>query len=91
MTGFGSGPIQQAYRDRMRALADVLDDQFNGPRRGAARKVGFVLLVFPFGSDPKDGHRTNYISNAPREDVLLMLKEQVRYFEGMPDNQGGSA
>ncbi len=89
MSRFGSAPIQQAYRDLMQAIAEVLDDHFNGDRRGTDRRVGFVLLIFPFGHDPKDGHRTNYISNASRDDVVTMLKEQVSYFDGMPDNAKG--
>jgi hypothetical protein len=61
----------------MRAMARSIDDTLNtgaGPK-----KAGFVLLVMPFDGPP--GARTNYISNAEREDVVAMLKEVVARFE----------
>jgi hypothetical protein len=43
-------------------------------------------LVFPFGAE--DG-RCNYISNgADRRDIVTMLKEQIKRFEGQPDMEG---
>lgn len=81
-------PISPRYVQQMRGLAEVLDRQFNGDRRGNARQIGFVLLIFPFGPKPINGHqdddkhRTNYISNATRADVIAMLREQLAYFEG---------
>jgi hypothetical protein len=59
---------------------------FNGEKRGKAREVGFVLLVFPFGE--KEG-RCNYISNgADRRDIVTMMKEQIKRFEGQPEMSG---
>jgi hypothetical protein len=70
----GSAPIQEEYREKMNRLAAFLDQEFNGDARGAARPVGFVLLVFPFGE--RDG-RCNYISNgADRRDMIKLLREQ---------------
>jgi hypothetical protein len=64
----------------MNRLAGALDEAFNGVAKGNDRKTGSVLLVFPFGAD--DG-RCNYISNgAAREDIVMMLKEQIARFEG---------
>lgn len=34
---------------------------------------GFICLTFPFGDDP--GGRTQYISNAKREDAIKLIKE----------------
>jgi hypothetical protein len=86
----GSGPIEPRFHKQMNVLARFLDDQFNGEGvTGKDRRVGFVLLVFPFGDGP--GHRTNYVSNANREDVVTLLREQLAYFEGMPDNTRGTA
>jgi hypothetical protein len=84
--GLGDAPIEPRYREKMNALARVLDEFFNGEAKGADRKVGFVLLVFPFGAE--DG-RCNYISNgADRRDIVTMLKEQIKRFEGQPDMEG---
>ena len=57
----GDAPIEQAYREQMNAVAQGLDDVFNGKAKGANRKVGFVLLVFPFGE--AESSRCNFISN----------------------------
>jgi hypothetical protein len=82
----GDAPIEPQFRQQMNAVAQALDESFNGEAKGAERKVGFVLLVFPFGSD--DG-RCNYISNgADRNDIVVMLKEQIKRFEGQPEMTG---
>lgn len=87
--GLGDAPIEPALRELMQSVARGLDDVFNGDRRGKDRKVGFVLLVFPFGSG--DG-RCNYISNgADRRDIVVMLKEQISRFEGMAEPKEGHA
>jgi hypothetical protein len=80
--GLGDAPIEDRYHRKMNALAHTLDEWFNGPAKGKDRKVGFCLLVFEFGSDKG---RTNYISNADREDVVTLLKEQLARFEGNAD------
>lgn len=80
----GSGPIEEQQRGVMNALASVLDEALN-PRR--TRRIGFVLMVFPFNAPG----RCNYISNADRADVVTMLREQLAYFDGMPENAEGSA
>jgi hypothetical protein len=84
----GDAPIEAQYRDTMNKVAGAIDEAFNGTARGNDRKVGFVLLVFPFGAD--DG-RCNYISNgASREDIVVMMREQIARFTGQPE-QSGSA
>ena len=75
----GDGPIEERHRRDMITIAGILDDHFNGPRKGAEREVGFVLLVFPFGGN--EG-RCNYISNgARRDDIVKMMREQIARFE----------
>ena len=70
----------------MNTVAAALEEVFNGEASGAARKVGFVLLVFPFGE--REG-RCNYISNgADRRDIVTMMKEQIERFEGQPEIEG---
>ncbi len=82
----GDGPIEDAYREKMNALAHAIDALFNGDAKGAERQIGFVLLVFPFGE--REG-RCNYISNgADWKDIVTMLKEQIKRFEGQPEMQG---
>jgi hypothetical protein len=84
----GDGPIDAKYREEMNAVAKALDSIFNGKSGGPDREVGFVLLVFPFGE--KEG-RCNYISNgADRRDIVTLLKEQIKRFEGQPDMKGHS-
>jgi len=83
---FGDAPIEAKYREDMRAVVKSLDKIFNGTARGAEREVGFILLVYPFGSD--EG-RCNYISNgADRQDVVAMMKHQIARFEGQPEQKG---
>lgn len=83
----GDAPIEPQYREQMRALAEGLDKALN---HGTLpfKKTGFVLLVFPFS-----GHegRCNYISNAERDDIVVLLKEQLARFQGMPEVKGGRA
>lgn len=78
--------ISAEYRALMNDIAAALDNAFNGDARGANRKVGFVLLQFPF--DGPEGQRTNYISNANRKDIVVALKEIVARFEGQPEVRG---
>lgn len=73
-----------ATSEILRALASGIDSALNAGAKPKAN--GFVLLVMPFGGP--DGARTNYISNAERKDVLVMLKEVVARFEGQPEQTG---
>jgi len=68
----------------LKAIASVLDDRFNGTI--GPKKVGFVLLVMPFDA-PVDA-RVNYISNAERKDIIVMMKEVLARFEGQPEQTG---
>lgn len=78
-SALGSAPIEAEYRAKMNDIARMLDEVFNESLKGSARKVGFVLLVFPFGE--KDG-RCNYISNgADRQDIIKLLREQANRFD----------
>jgi hypothetical protein len=83
----GDAPIEPAYIKQMKAIASVIDETFNGGAKGKDRKTGFVLMVFPF-NEVTEGGRANYISNADRKDIVVMLKEQLKRFEGQPDVTG---
>jgi hypothetical protein len=89
LPGLGDEPIQPEYYIKMQAIAKTLDALFNGDTKGQARETGFVLLVFPFGE--KEG-RCNYISNgADRQDIVTLMKEQIKRFEGQKEEEGGRA
>lgn len=79
----GNKPIEKKFEKAMNNLAAFVDDYLNGDRD--PRKTGFVLLVFPFDDGPG---RCNYISNAEREDVIVLLKEQLNHFEGGVEDEG---
>lgn len=82
----GDAPIQPEFVRQMNSIMGVLDEAFNPGQRGKDRKIGLVLLVFPFGEG--EG-RCNYISNgASRKDIVVMLKEQIKRFEGQPEMKG---
>jgi hypothetical protein len=86
----GDAPIEPKYADDMKHLARAIDEFFNGDRQPKA--TGFVLIVFPFAEAEaaKAGStgRANYISNADRADVVVMLKEQLARFAGQPELKG---
>jgi hypothetical protein len=88
MTRFlGDQPIEPEYLELMNGLARSLDKVFNGNAKGSDRKVGFVLLVFPFGTE--EGKRCNFISNgADRKDIVTLFKEMTARFEGQPEMRG---
>lgn len=82
----GDAPIEQKYREQMNAIARGLDQVLNGKAKGNDRKIGFVLLLFEYGSS--DG-RANYISNgADRKDIVTLFREQIKRFEGQPEITG---
>jgi hypothetical protein len=75
----GDQPIEMTFVEAMNSMAAGLDKILNGEAKGADRKNGFVLLVFPFGDN---SGRCNYISNgADRKDIVKLFKEQIRHFE----------
>ena len=79
----GDAPIEERYHEIMNVLGHVLDKALN--KDAQPSHTGFVLLVFPFAEH--EG-RCNYISNAQRDDVITLLREQLRRFEGAPDVTG---
>jgi len=82
-------PIDPKYRQHMNAVAQALDETFNGQAKGKDRKVGFVLLVFEFGE--AEAARCNYISNgADRKDIISLFREMAARFEGQPYQEGNA-
>jgi hypothetical protein len=82
----GDGPVQEEFHERMVALVEVLDETFNGKLTGQDRKIGFVLMVFPFGDQTG---RCNYLSNgADRKDIILLMREMIARFEGQAEVRG---
>jgi hypothetical protein len=74
--------------DVMQVLARTIDEFLNGDDRGKIEenKIGFALLVFPFGGP--EGARTNWVSNGQRKDMLVALKEIIARFEGQAEQSG---
>jgi hypothetical protein len=79
-------PIEPRYRELMNEIGELLDQALNPD---GVKRNGFALLVFPFGQ-PEGEHRSNYISNADREDMLASMKEFIARAEGRyQEPQGG--
>jgi TolB-like protein len=81
----GDAPIDPKHHEMMNKLAVALDRILNADVK--PKENGFILIVFPF-ENVKEGGRANYISNANRKDVVIMLKEQIKRFEGQPEMKG---
>lgn len=78
--------ISDRYRREMNAIANALDETFNGTER--PKRVCFVLLQTNFSEFDGPNPRVNYISNGERKDIVTMLKEIVARFEGQPKQSG---
>ena len=79
--------IEAKHYAQMNALAQAIDEIFNGKLKHPRKGVGFVLLVFPFGA--ADQGKANYISNgASRQDIATLFREMAARFEGMPTAEG---
>lgn len=86
----GDAPIEARYIEEMNQLARFIDARFNGLTKGAARKTGFVLLVFPYGENTAG--RCNFLSNgANRADLAVLFKEMAARMAGMPESKGSRA
>jgi hypothetical protein len=75
-------PVEWRWHDFMNRLAPALDKGLNADGN---KKFGFFLAIFPFGDE--EG-RFNYISNADRKDIIVLMKEMIVKFEGQPDQSG---
>jgi hypothetical protein len=82
----GDAPIQQETRQVMNDLGTLINKCLN--QKGKPVDWGFILMVFKFGLNVEGTHRCNYISNADRKDVIILLKEQLKRFEGQPEMKG---
>jgi hypothetical protein len=84
----GDAPVEAEYQRTMTAVMKAVDETFNGDARAPDKKVGIVMLVFPYGD--KTG-RCNFMSNgADREDIATMFKEMIARFEGRYHDKGGT-
>jgi hypothetical protein len=79
--------IQAEHRVQMNAIAQMLDEVFNGDKKHPNKEVCFVLLLCKFGD--VRGDRCNYISNgADRKDIATLFREMAARFEGQPEMEG---
>jgi hypothetical protein len=85
LNAIGDAPIEPAFAIQMQAIGLALEEILNGKNTApTARRVAFVLMAVR--SKDADGQgRCNYISNAGREEVMALLKEQLAIFNGCPD------
>lgn len=70
-------------------LAQVLDEHFTELH---GRRLGFALLVFEMGTGeepPGARFKSGYVSNAERDDMIRMLREQARALEMKMDTPPG--
>jgi hypothetical protein len=82
----GDKPIEKKYVEQMTAIMQTLDQFMNGDAKGAARKVGLVLLTFEYGDT---SGRCNFMSNgADRRHLVTLFKEMIARFEGQPEMEG---
>ena len=63
----------------LQGVMRALDELANVP--GERRKVGLVLLAFPF--DQIDKTTVNYVGNGQPEDIRLAILELAKRWEGM--------
>lgn len=83
----GDAPIEPEHRRMMNTVMGALDEAFNPGQRGNDRKIGIVLLIFPYGE--AENGRCNYISNgAGRKEIAILMREQAARFEGQPEMKG---
>ena len=54
----GDAPIEAEYTAKMTAVAQTLDELFNGQVGGEGRETGFVLMVFKVGGE---GRETGFV------------------------------
>ena len=73
--------IQPELVEQMNMIGRAIDISFNGNANTIDKKVAFALFIFPFGQ-PNNEHRSNYISNAQRQDIIATLKEFIARMEG---------
>jgi len=84
---YGDAPIDEQYQQQMIAIMKALDEFINGEAQGPDRETAIVVMMFPFGDKP--GGRVNYMSNGvSREDMIVLMKEQIARFEGQPEITG---
>lgn len=71
----------KTLNENMENFAVHIDETMNGPRqRQGSRPYGFILMVFPF-ADAAKPTRVDYISNASREGVIELLRDQLARLE----------
>lgn len=64
----------------MQRAAEKLDHHFNGLAQGVDRKVGFILVVYPYGEGPRDA---NYVASSA-DGTVGVLKRLVERLEKRP-------
>lgn len=75
----GTDPLEVEFEEIMIGMASHCDAALNPGQEGSDRKLGFVLLVFPFDAA---GGRVNYLTNgADRAEIIRLMQGQIDGFE----------
>lgn len=82
----GDAPVDAEYHNTMIGVMRAVDEAFNGKAKAPDKKIGIVMLVFPYGDITG---RCNFMSNgADRRDIVTLFKEMIARFEGQPEMKG---
>jgi hypothetical protein len=75
----GTEPLEARLEKIMMGVANHCDVVLNPDQEGPDRKLGFVLLVFPFNAA---GGKVNYLTNgADRAEIIRLMQAQIDGFE----------
>ena len=75
--------------ETMQALMRGIDNIYNAGLAPGEKKVGFVVLMFPYGAT--DGQANNISNGASRKDIIAFLKETAARLEGRVSDHVGRA
>lgn len=70
----GSKELVNFYDQLGKVLTELINETYG-------RKMGFALLVFPFGEDIREGKGGDYVSNAQRKQMVKALRETADRLE----------
>jgi len=70
--------VESTIRTELRAIGKIID-KYVKMRYGD--RMCWLVAMFPYN----EGGRFNYMCPGKREDIIVLLKEMLARFEGMPE------
>ena len=64
--------------EREQEASDVLQQIAKDIKAKLPENMGFALLAYEFNGDEDHDHKTLYVSNSQREDVILAMAEFIK-------------